>query len=271
VAIDAENLTEGQTEAEENDNPELEAETETADESEGEEESTTEEAEAESPTAKYDSRLAALEDQLKRSNEDRDTLRETLRLNQQLVEQTRPQKPTKQLTDEQKALKELGLTFGDDVQTAMEPLVGTVSRLFDQNDAVQFQMQMSRVNPALMQGDSFDKLSQAVETVRQQYARATGQYLPRMDAYKYAKGAGMLDGLLTAKSTVSKGAVDNEAELKRQSEVKAAGTIKSSTKKVDSASGGADIQKIREKAQRGERLTQAERTKFRNYLADKPF
>ena len=270
MASDAENLNqEGQTETEENTNPELESQTETDDESAGEGESTTEESGEGATPSKFDSRLAALEDQLRRSNEDRETLRESLRLTQQLAEQTRPQKPQKQYTDEQKALKELGLTFGDDIQDAMQPIVGTVSKLFDQNDAVQFQLDMSRRNPELMQGDAFDKLSQAVETVRQQYARATGQYLPRMDAYKYAKGAGMLDSLAPAKPT-GKAGTDN-AELKRQNEVKQAGTIKASVKKVDAANGGVEIQKIREKAHRGERLTPQERAKFKSYLADKPF
>lgn len=268
MAEDAENLNEGQTEAEENSNPELEAETETDDESEGEKESTTEESDEESPTSKLDSRLAALEDQLRRSNEDRETLRESLRLTQQLAEQTRPPKPTKQYSDEQKALKELGLAFGDDIQGAMEPIVGTVSKLFDQNDAVQFQLDMSRNHPELMKGDTYDKLAQAVESVRQQYARATGQYLPRSDAYKYAKGAGMLDKVLPATPLEE---IDVTAEAKRKSEVKQAGTIKSSVKSKGNENGDAEIQKIREKAGRGERLTPKERARFRDYLGNRPF
>jgi hypothetical protein len=120
-----------------------------------------------------------------------------------------------------------------------------------------------------MNGDNFDKLAQAVESVRQQYARATGQYLPRMDAYKYAKGAGMLESIVPSQSTVAK---TDSNEVKRQSEVKAAGQgVKSSTKKADAAEGGVEIQRIREKAQKGIRLTAQERTKFRTYLADKPF
>lgn len=268
MAQDAENLNEGQNdEAEEIDTPELEAETEAGDESEGDE-TTTEESAAESPTAKYGSRLTALEDQLRRSNEDRDTLRESLRLTQQLAEQTRPQKPVKQYSDEQKALKDLGLAFGDDIQGAMEPIVGTVSRLFDQNDAVQFQLDMSRTHPELMKGDAYDKLAQTVEQVRQQYARQTGQYLPRSDAYKYAKGAGMLDKLMPDKAVKED---DDSAEIKRQNQVKQAGNIKSSVKKGFNDDGGADIQKIREKAQRGERLNPKERARFREFLSDKPF
>lgn len=255
---------EGQTETPENEDQELESETETGDDSEGEQESTSEESDEESTTSKLDSRLAALEDQLRRSNEDRDTLRESLRLTQQLAEQARPapQKTQKQYTDEQKALKELGLAFGDDIQGAMEPLVGTVTQLYDQNDAVKFQLDMSRQNPDLMKGETYDKLAQAVETVRQQYARATGQYLPRMDAYKYAKGAGLLDKVLPVTPLEDR----DPEEVKRQSEVKQAGKPKVSAKK-GSVDGGADIQKIREKAQRGDRLTPKERVRFRDYLA----
>lgn len=264
---ESKNLTEGQTETSENEDQELEESTQTDDETEAEE-STSEESVEESPTSKYDSRLAALEDQLRRSNEDRDTLRETLRLNQQLVEQTRPKATPKQLTDEQKALRDLGLVFGDDIQDATKPLVDTVSRLYDQNDAVQFQLHMSRSHPSLMEGESFDKLSQAVESVRQQYARQTGQYLPRMDAFKYAKGSGLLDTILTP---VTKKPV-SDSEQRRQSEVKQAGNgIKTVKKRVESGSDSAEIQKIREKAHRGIRLTEKERIKFGNYLADKPF
>lgn len=255
MAIENLNQNEGQTEGQEIETPDLEVEN-------GEESPT-----GGSPTPDYESRFASLEDQLRRANEDRETLRETLRLNQRMVEESRP-KTQKQLTDEQKALRELGLVFGDDVKESMQPLVGTVSNLYDSNDAVMFQLYLGRENPEALNGESFDKVSQIVESIRQQQARNGGGYLRRQDAYLYAKGAGLLEKVVAKKQAKQQANVD---EMKRQNAVKNANASSGNSVKTGKAGVTAEVQKIREKAHQGIRLTPEERAKWKEAIGDQTF
>jgi hypothetical protein len=217
------------------------------------------------PEEELTKRVHALESQFTRSNSENETLKEALRLQSRLLEsqQTQHSKGNTLSPELEELKKAIGPLFNEDIKTSVEPLVGTVSRIYDQQDAVNFQLTLQRQDPNLLQGENFDKVNQVVESVRQRAAQQGGTWLSRMDAFLYAKGAGMLK----LKPSVAQQA----AEKKRQAAAKQAGASNSTDKQKVAGGVTAEIQKIREKAHAGIRLTPDESIKYRDFIGDVAF
>lgn len=211
-------------------------------------------------------RARALEEQLARARAESEALRESLRLQAELLKQQLP-KEKKELSPE---LAELGKAINpllkDEIQETVQPVISTVSKLYDQTDAVNFQLELQRENPELFKPENFDRVMQAVEAVRRRAATESGTWISRSDAYKYAKGAGLLK-LAPKKSSQS---ADSE-EAKRQKSVRAAQAAGRGSDMQRGGNANAEISRIREKAQRGEQLTPEERAKYRSFLENVSF
>ncbi len=208
-------------------------------------------------------RLSAFEARFERSEAEKENLRESLRLHQQLLAQQSQQNKRSELSPE---MEELGRTINPLVQgtikETVEPIVGTVSKLYDQNDAVQFQLALQREDPELLK--DFDRISSVVEGVRQKAARESGSWVSRDDAYKYAKGAGLLKPKASVKAKPA-------GESKRTKEIANAQAAGSGSETRRSSGVNPEVKKIAEKAQRGERLTPAERAKWKEAIGDVVF
>jgi hypothetical protein len=219
-------------------------------------------------------RLAALEARFERSEEEKSTLRESLRLtNEALQRVSQPQQQT-QKKEYSPEVQELGKVINplvnDSIQESVAPIIGTVSKLYDQTDAVNFQLELQREEPELLKKENYKTLYDTVEGVRQRVARETGSWISRKDAYLYAKGAGMLKPVKGSKKAATEDGEDVKAEASR---AKAAKVAQSTGKGSDTqrTGGNPDITRIRAKASRGERLTPEERAKFKEAIAEQPF
>jgi len=212
-------------------------------------------------------RLKAFESQLDRQRQENEALRESVRLQSRLLEQqssaNRPSTLSPELQELKKAIDPL---LGAEIQASIQPFVGTISQMYEQNDAVAFQLQLQRENADNLKEENFDKISQVVESVRQRAVQSNNTWLSRKDAYLYAKGAGMLKSIEPKKA-----AVGNKAELNRQKQVAAAqGTVGNAALKQDSKVV-AEVDKIKAKASAGVLLTDAERAKWRDSMGDVAF
>jgi len=224
------------------------------------EESLNESGEATASDNELANRLASIEAQFERSEAEKETLKESLRLHQQFLERSQPQQQKQKLSDELEELdKTINPLMSRTVQESVAPIVGTVSKLYDQTDAVSFQLALQREDPELLK--DFDRISAVVESVRQKAAREQGSWVSRDDAYKYAKGAGLL------KPKAAKAGAKPVGEGKRKNEIAAAQAASGgSESRRNTGAISTEIMKIREKAGRGERLTAEERAKFKGAL-----
>ena len=235
-----------------------------SEEVENQEETPAEESPAPDPVA---DRLKAFEAQLDRQRQENEALRESVRLQSRLLEQQgqreRPSTLSPELQELKKAIDPL---LGEGIQSSMQPLIGTVSQLYEQNDAVSFQLQLQRENPELLNEESFDKISQVVESVRRKAVETNNTWLSRKDAYLYAKGAGMIKPLAKKAAVVV-----NKAEAQRQKQIQAAqGTTGQAPLKQD-GKVLAQVDKIKAKATAGILLTDAERAIWRDSMGDGAF
>lgn len=212
-------------------------------------------------------RLKSFEAQLERQRQENDSLRESVRLQSRLLEQQGQGNKKNELSPELLELrKAIGPLLGEDIQSGLQPIIGTVSQLYDQNDAVSFQLQLQRENPDLLNEDSFNRISQVVDEVRQRAVRTTGAWVSRSDAYKYAIGDGKL------KSGKAKKVETDKAEATRKKQQAAAqGTVSNSTEKGGTSGYTAEIAKIRQKATAGVRLSDDERAKWRDSMGNGTF
>ena len=212
-------------------------------------------------------RLKAFEAQLDRQRQENDALRESVRLQSRLLEQQGQRQQPSTLSPELQELKKaIDPLLGEGIQSSMQPLIGTVSQLYEQNDAVSFQLQLQRENPELLNEESFDRISQVVESVRQKAVQSNNTWLSRKDAYLYAKGAGMIKPLAAKKAVVV-----NKAEANRLKQLAAAqGTTGQAPLRSD-AKIVAEVDKIKAKASAGILLTDAERAKWRDSMGDGAF
>lgn len=222
----------------------------------------------------YEGRFKALEERLGRADERNRYLEQTARLleqerNQYRQSQQRPVTEDPSLPSELMELdKTLDPIFAKRLQSITKPLVDTVSRLYDQQDADRFEMYLMRNHPEVFEEDGgIDKIFQEIESVRQSAAQNYNQWLSRVDAFLYAQG---IRGVQQqAKTRKEKKSTQVREEAKRQVSVKA---VQSGVQNVaPKKPAGGDIQSIRDKAQRGERLTSAERAKYRDYVAGVSF
>jgi hypothetical protein len=226
-----------------------------------------------SPEPDYEGRIKALEEQYRREAEKNRYLEQTARLlaeeRQRYYQQQQPRQSDPGLAPELMELdKTLDPIFSKRLQTVTQPMVDTISRLYDEQDSSRFEMYLMRNHPEVFDEEGgLDKIFQDVESVRRQAAQNYNQWLSRVDAFLYAQG---IEGVQQkAKSRKEKKTVQVREEAKRIQTVKAVNSGVTNTPKPKSA--GAEIQAIRDKAQRGERLTDAERAKYRDYVAGVSF
>mgnify|MGYP001163221382 CR=1 FL=1 len=225
------------------------------------------------PQVDYEGKIRAFEERLNRAEERNRYLEQTARLleqdRQNYSRQQQPQKTDAELSAELLDLdKTLDPIFSKRLKGLTQPLVDTVSRMYDQQDAASFEMYLMRNNPDVFEEEGgLDKVFQEVESVRRQAAQQYGQYLTRADAFLYAQGVHGVQEQAKARKNKKSTQVTDEA--KRLQSVKAAGSGTSNQSPRPKVGG--EIQTIREKAQRGERLTDAERLKYRDFIAEKTF
>ena len=226
------------------------------------------------PQVDYEGKIRALEERFNRSEERNRYLEQTTRLLEQDRENQRHQRQEPQKTDAELSAELLDLDktldplFNRRLKGLTQPLIDTVSQIYDQQDASKFEMYLMRNHPEVFEDEGgIDKVFQEVEAVRRQAAQNYNQYLTRVDAFLYAQGVHGVQEKF--KSRKEKKSAQVHEEAKRLQSVKAAGSGVQNTqpKKVV----GNDIQQIREKAQRGERLSDTERAKYRDFIADQTF
>lgn len=214
-------------------------------------------------------RLKSFESQLERQRQENEALRESVRLQSRLLEQQNQGNRKSDLSPELEELnKAIAPLMGQNIQQNLQPIIGTVSQLYDQNDAVAFQLQLQRENPELLTEENFTKISQAVEVIRQRASRE-GTWLKREDAYKYAKGDGQLKSILGKKGSKQK--VDDEEVLRKKQIAATQGTVGNSAERTTPGAYSNEVAKIRDKASAGIRLTPEERTKWRDSMGDVAF
>lgn len=227
-------------------------------------------AQQEDPTSK----LREYEDKLARSEERARLLEQTNQLLERYSQQQRvqssptaPQEPSlsPELAELDRTLSPLRDKW---FKSQIDPLHQMVAAQADANDALRFETYLSRKNPEVLESeDSFNKVMQQVEHVRQQAYQVYGKSLSRIDAYAYLVG---VEGLHEkSKSRQSKKTTQVKEEAKRQLEIQAtrSGAGQPETKRV----AGDQIESLRRRMLAGEKLTPDEKAKFRNYLAPHKF
>jgi len=220
----------------------------------------------------YDGRIKALEERYQRSEQRNQYLEQTARLLSEEREQSRRQQQQnsqqQQRSDLPPELEDLGKTldplFSRHTNKITQPIVDTLSRVYDEQDSAKFEMYLMRNHPDVFEEEGgLDKVFQEVEAVRRQAAQSYNQWLSRVDAFLYAQG---IHGVQTQmKTRKEKKGNQVREEAKRLQSVKAAssGTTTVAPKRTPNA----EIQLIREKAGRGQRLTDAERAKYREFVS----
>ncbi|MGH9427471.1 MAG: hypothetical protein ACRD2L_14360 [Terriglobia bacterium] len=222
-----------------------------------------------------DGRLKALEEQNRRFEERNRYLEQTARLLDQQSQQWRgqqqapqPQRGNELAPEMQELDRTLSPIFDRRLQSANQPVIDTISRWVDEQDAARFEMYLMRNHPEIFEADGgLDRVFQDVEVVRRQAAQTYNQWLGRVDAFLYAEGIrGVQDKM---KNRKEKKGVQAKAEAQRVQSVRTAqsGTIGAPPRKAP----GAEIQAIREKANRGERLSGTERAKYRDFISGVTF
>jgi len=223
----------------------------------------------------YDGRIKALEERYQRSEQRNQYLEQTARLLAEEREQSRRQQQQAQRPQRSELppeLEDLGKTldplFSRHTDRITQPLVDTLSKVYDQQDSAQFEMYLMRNHPEVFEEEGgMDKVFQEVDAVRRQAAQSYNQWLSRVDAFLYAQG---IHGVQTQiKSRKEKKGNQVREEAKRLQSVKAAssGTTQIAPKRTPNA----EIQAIREKASRGQRLTESERSKYREFVSGMSF
>ncbi len=226
------------------------------------------------PQVDYEGKIRSLEEQYRRAEERNRYLEQTARLLDEDRRRYQQQQQQPRQTDSGLApeLLELDKTLDPilkrRLETVFQPLVDTTSRLYDEQDASRFEMYLMRNHPEVFDEDGgIDKVFQEVEAIRRQAAQSYGQWLSRTDAFLYAQG---IHGVQQqAKSRKEKKSVQVREEAKRMQQVRAAGSGQQQIAPKKSA--GSEIQSIREKANRGERLTDSEREKYREFVSKATF
>jgi len=226
------------------------------------------------PQIDYEGKFRAYEERLTRAEERNRYLEQTARLLEEdrqnrSRQHQEPQKTNDDLSAELLDLdKTLDPIFSKRLKSVTQPLVDTVSRLYDEQDSSKFEMYLMRNHPEVFEEEGgIDKVFQEVETVRQQAARNYNQWLSRVDAFLYSQGIRGVQAQY--KTRKEKKSVQVHDEAKRLQSVKAAGSGVQNTQPKKAIGG--DIQAIREKATRGDRLSDAERAKYRDFIADQTF
>ena len=211
------------------------------------------------------------EAKLARQEERSRYLEENNRLLERFSQQQRPA-PVQQEPSLSPELAELDKTleplFSKRLKAQLDPVQQMLAQQTDANDALRFEIYLGRHHSDILDSeDSMNRVFQQVEQIRQQAAQVYGKYLSRVDAFLYAQG---LEGVKEkAKTRTSKKQTQVKEEAKRQLQIQAtrSGEGQPEAKKV----AGADIDAIRQRMLRGERITPEEKAKFRKYLEPAKF
>ena len=160
--------------------------------------------------------------------------------------------------------KTLDPLFNKRLKAATEPIVKGYTTVIEDNDALRFEMFLTRNHPELLEDeDSYNRTVQQVQQVREA-ANQRGINISRVDAFVFNEG---LQG--TRQKQASRKAKKTSAaasEARRVAETRTA--QQTSDSGAPRATGNAGIQAIREKASRGERLSDAERVQYKNWVSN---
>ena len=218
--------------------------------------------------------LKAIKEQLTREKDRNDALEQSIRLQERVLlqqQQTR-QQPTQSgqtspdgWTPELDVLeKALDPVFKKQLRTVVDPLTQGYNRIQEDNDALRFEMFLSRNNPELLDDeDSYNKIMQQVESIRQT-ARQRGMEVSRVDAFIFNEGLQGTKQRIVTRKQKKTSAVGQEA--RRSAEISATQVGSQTTEPRATANTG--IQAIRDKANRGERLSNDERMKLRDFVSN---
>jgi hypothetical protein len=149
----------------------------------------------------------------------------------------------------------------------MEPIIGTVSELKEDNDALRFDNFLNRVDPDVYEDEAkLNATYQQVEQFRRQMANERGQWVSRQDAYMY------LDGLSRAKERMAGRKQRQQetvnAERKRITQARTTSTLGGSPTVQRGSTHQALIQKLRS----NQRMSQEELKQLRDGpLSDQEF
>jgi len=216
-------------------------------------------------------RLAALESQFQRERERNELLENSLRIQERFIQQRdESQKPPVAAKDdswtpEHDVLdKALDPVLKKRMGSYVDPLAAQYQSVLDETDSLRFENFLQRNNPEVLSDDDlYAKTMQQVEAIRQA-GRQRGMNITRMDAFVFNEG---LQG--TKRRGQERKQKRNTAmttETRRTAEVAAAGIgTEPAAPRVSAIAG---IQSIREKANRGERLTSDERVKLRDFVSN---
>lgn len=209
----------------------------------------------------------ATEERLKRLEERNQYLETTQRLldqfNQQQGRSQQPQNVEPDLPEEAAALDKMyEPAVNRRIKKGLEPLIGTITEMKEESDAIKFDTFLNRSDPELFdpEPESESRLNQVYQNVdafRRQIAQQRGQWISRQDAYLY------LEGVRQAKEKIAgrKGRINKVAqeERKRIAQVSTIKTLETNPKKVDNTDQ-ALVQKLRS----NQRLTAEEMAKLEN-------
>ena len=225
-----------------------------------------------SPTPQgNDDKLSRLQAEFDRLRERNEALEQSFRIQQKFFESRQQPEQEQQTQNWSQDLELLDKALDPVLQrrfgAALNPLAQAYQSLREDNDAIRFESFLSRNNPEVLEDeDSYGKIVQQVEAVRQA-ARQRGIEVSRIDAFVFNEGLQGTKQKITQRKQKRTQASSQEA--RRQSETQAAtGTSVNSEPRL---TAGAKMQAIREKANRGERLTPEERNQFKEFVSNVEF
>lgn len=230
-----------------------------------------------SPTGgDLEAKLAALEARLERERERNEQLETSVRIQERYWQQQQSQnggtRQAQQPTDDDEPLsqeldvldKALTPLLNKRFKSVLDPFTKQYSAMADTQDATRFEMFLTRNHPEVLEDDDeYNKVMQQVNQVREAAISRGMPSISRVDAFIFARGLDDTRNKISQRK--QKRGTIAVAETKRAAEVKVAQATSNSGAPRTNENAG--IQAIREKANRGERLSQPERDKLRDYVS----
>ena len=224
------------------------------------------------PQQDYAAEIAALRSQFDREKERNDNLERSLQIQERYLQsQAQPQQQQPQpVADDQKWTDELAILekalspILQKERKNYEPIAQGYGQALDEIDSMKFEGFLQRNNPDVLDNeDLYSRTMQQVEAVRQT-ARQRGMNISRVDAYVFNEGLqGTKQKITQHKQRKTQAAT---SESRRQAEVQVASSLNNDG--VPRVQASAGIQAIRAKANRGDRLSQEERSKLRDFVSN---
>ncbi len=224
------------------------------------------------PQVDYEGKIKALEEQYERALERSRYLEQTARLQEEALKRVQQPRETPSGSSLSKEMEELDKTleplFERRLKAQTQPLLDSVSRMYDESDQTKFELYLMRNHPEVFEQDGgLNSVLQEVEGIRQRAAQQYGQWISRSDAFLFREGISGVREKVKTRAAKKTSQVREEAKRLQTVRATGSGTGAAPVKKDP----GADIQNIRAKAGRGERLTDAERAKYKDFIADQAF